>query len=137
MLQHWRLPEDFRMPQAKRSPAPTDWKGPGTSLASGQQRAAPNAWFEQLAALVHHDGSREALELIANLYTSVFVLDDMLDDERALIGGTVELAEHVAAYLSAAVAAEPRPRLRAGVPSYEVIEGSVNVFMGRARGVVS
>jgi hypothetical protein len=76
------------------------------------------------------------LELIANLYTAIFVLDDMLDDERSLIGGTVELAEHVAAYLSAAVAAEPRPRLRADVPSYEVIVAVGDAFVDLAERLI-
>ena len=88
--------------------------------------------FEQLAALVHHDCSLEALALIANLYTAIFVLDDMLDDERSMIGGTVELAEHVTDYLSAAVADEPRPRLRADVPSYEVVVAVGDAFVDLA-----
>lgn len=88
--------------------------------------------FEQLAALVHRDCSFEALALIANLYTSIFVLDDMLDDERSMIGCSVELAEHVAEYLSAAVADEPRPRLRADVPSYEVIVAVGDAFVDLA-----
>jgi hypothetical protein len=84
--------------------------------------------FEQLAALVHHDCSREGLELIANLYTAIFVLDDMLDDERSRIGSTVELASHVAEYLAATVANERRPRLRADVPSYERVVAVGDAF---------
>ncbi len=84
--------------------------------------------FEQLAALVHHDCSREALEVITNLYTAIFVLDDMLDDQSSRIGCTVELAMHVAEYLSAAVAAERRPRLRADVPSYERVVAVGDAF---------
>lgn len=74
--------------------------------------------FEQLAALVHHGCSHEALALIANLYTAIFVLDDMLDDARSTIGCTVELAGHVAEYLCAAIADQPRPQLRADLPNY-------------------
>ena len=35
--------------------------------------------FEQLGALCHRDCSREALELITNCHTAIFVFDDMLD----------------------------------------------------------
>lgn len=89
--------------------------------------------FEQLAALVHHHCDRAALELITNLYTAIFVLDDMLDDQRSMIGCTVELAEHVAAYLSAAVADEPRPLLRFDVPSYERVVAVGDAFADLAQ----
>lgn len=93
--------------------------------------------FEELAALVHHDCTAEALALITNLYTAIFVLDDMLDDERSMIGCTFELAEHVADYLSAAVADEPRPRLRADVPSYERVVAVGDAFADLVRRLVA
>lgn len=84
--------------------------------------------FEQLAALVHHGCSREGLALITNLYTAIFVLDDMLDDARSMIGCTVELAGHVAEYLCAAIADEPRPQLRPDIPSYERVVAVGDAF---------
>lgn len=72
--------------------------------------------FEQLSALAHRECSREALELIANSQTAIFVLDDMLDSDSSIIGGDVELATHVADYLAATVAAEPPPSLRIDLP---------------------
>lgn len=72
--------------------------------------------FEQLSALAHRDCSRKALELIANSQTAIFVLDDMLDSDTSIIGGDVELATHVANYLSATVATEQPPLLRLDVP---------------------
>lgn len=98
-------------------------------LVSGLMRCQ----FEQLAALVHHDCSQAGLELIANLYTAIFVLDDMLDDQRSMIGCTVDLAQHVADYLSAAVADEPRPRLRADVPSYDRVVAVGDAFADLAQ----
>jgi hypothetical protein len=83
--------------------------------------------FEQLSALAHRDCSRKALELVANSQTAIFVLDDMLDSETSIIGGDVELATHVADYLSATVAAEPTPSLRIDVPRRDRI-----VAVGRA-----
>jgi len=77
--------------------------------------------FEQLASLCHRDISREALTLITNCHTAIFVFDDMLDDARSEIGSNAGLATHVTAYLSAAVADEPRPELRADVPARERI----------------
>jgi hypothetical protein len=73
--------------------------------------------FEQLAALCHRDCSLESLQLISNCHTAIFVLDDMLDDASSEIGGNEELSRHVTAYLSAAVADEPRPFLRHDVPA--------------------
>ncbi|WP_146155672.1 terpene synthase family protein [Enhygromyxa salina] len=73
--------------------------------------------FEELAGLCHRDCSLEALRLITNCYTAIFVFDDMLDDASSEIGGNEALAEHVTAYLSAAVADEPRPLLCLNVPA--------------------
>lgn len=73
--------------------------------------------FEQLAALCHRDCSLDALRLITNCYTAIFVFDDMLDDASSEIGSSEELALHVTAYLSATVADEPRPELREDVPA--------------------
>jgi hypothetical protein len=84
--------------------------------------------FEQLSALAHRDCSRKALELIANSQTAIFVLDDMLDSDTSIIGTDVELASHVAEYLSATVAAEqPTSTLRIDVPRRDRI-----VAVGRA-----
>jgi hypothetical protein len=83
--------------------------------------------FEQLSALAHRDCSRKALELIANSQTAIFVLDDMLDSDTSIIGGDVELARHVADYLSATVAAEQPPLLRIDTPRRDRI-----VAVGRA-----
>lgn len=77
--------------------------------------------FEQLAALVHRTASIEALELITNCFTAIFVFDDMIDDASSEIGRSMELAAHVTAYLGAAVADEPRPRLRRDIPGYEQV----------------
>jgi hypothetical protein len=89
--------------------------------------------FDQLAALCHRDCSLEALQLITNCYTAIFVFDDMLDDARSEIGSNEELAEHVTAYLSAAVADEPRPALREDVPARERIVAVGNAYADVAR----
>jgi len=77
--------------------------------------------FEQLAALVHQDSSLDALELITNCFTAIFVFDDMIDDSSSEIGGNLELATHVTAYLSATVADDARPRLWPNVPGYQTV----------------
>jgi hypothetical protein len=77
--------------------------------------------FEQLASLVHRDCSREALELITNCFTAIFVFDDMIDDARSEIGASLDLASHVTSYLAAAAADEPRPRLRPNIPGYRTV----------------
>lgn len=77
--------------------------------------------FEQLAALVHRDASSQALELITNCFTAIFVYDDMIDDASSEIGGNAELAIHVGRYLGAALADEPRPRLRRDIPGHDQI----------------
>ena len=89
--------------------------------------------FEQLGALCHRDVSREALELITNCHTAIFVFDDMLDDQSSVIGSTTELAEHVTTYLSAAVADEPRPALRDDVPARDMIVSVGDAFVNVAR----
>lgn len=89
--------------------------------------------FEQLAGLCHRDCSLEALQLITNCYTAIFVFDDMLDDARSEIGSNEALAEHVTAYLSATVADEPRPLLREDVPARERIIAVGNAYADVAR----
>ncbi|WP_052548566.1 terpene synthase family protein [Enhygromyxa salina] len=89
--------------------------------------------FEQLAALCHRDCSLEALQLITNCYTAIFVFDDMLDDARSEIGSSEELATHVTAYLSAAVADEVRPTLRDDVPARERIIAVGNAYANVAK----
>ncbi|HLT38654.1 MAG TPA: hypothetical protein VK034_20340 [Enhygromyxa sp.] len=89
--------------------------------------------FEQLAALVHRDCSREALELITNCYTAIFVFDDMIDDSSSEIGGNLDLATHVTAYLSAAVADEPRPRLRPSTPGRRTVVAVADALADVAR----
>lgn len=89
--------------------------------------------FEQLAALCHRDCSLEALTLITNCHTSIFVFDDMLDDARSEIGSNSELAKHVTAYLSAAVADEARPELRQDVPSRDIIIAVGNAYANVAQ----
>jgi hypothetical protein len=89
--------------------------------------------FEQLAALCHRDCSLEALQLITNCYTAIFVFDDMLDDARSEIGSNEALAEHVTAYLSAAVADEPRPELRDDIPARTRIVAVANAYADVAR----
>ncbi len=106
-------------------------------LASEQDRelidAIERCQFDQLAALCHRDCSLEALQLITNCYTAIFVFDDMLDDARSEIGGNEALAEHVTAYLSAAVADEPRPLLRTDVPARARIVAVGNAYADVAR----
>ncbi len=72
--------------------------------------------IEQLAALGHHDCGYQDLAHIANFYTTLFVLDDMLDNKHSVIGSSVELTEHVTGYWFAAAGGRPRPRLRPDVP---------------------
>jgi hypothetical protein len=89
--------------------------------------------FEQLAALCHRDCSLEALQLITNCYTAIFAFDDMLDDASSEIGSNEALAEHVTAYLSAAVADEPRPLLRLDVPARDRIVAVGNAYANVAK----
>jgi hypothetical protein len=89
--------------------------------------------FDQLAALCHRDCSLEALQLITNCYTAIFVFDDMLDDAKSEIGSSEVLAHHVTAYLSAAVADEARPPLREDVPSRARIIAVGNAYANVAR----
>ena len=89
--------------------------------------------FDQLAALCHRKCSREALQLITNCYTAIFAFDDMLDDAESIIGSNPQLARHVTAYLSAAVADEPRPELDAEVPGRERIVAVGNAYADVAR----
>ncbi len=86
----------------------------GHRLACGDVIA--RCQIEQLAALGHHDCGYEDLAHIANFYTTLFVLDDMLDNKHSVIGSSVELTEHVTGYWWAAAGGGPRPRLGADVP---------------------
>lgn len=72
--------------------------------------------IEQLAALGHHACGFEDLAHIANFYTTLFVLDDMLDNKQSRIGSNVELTEHVTRYWLAAAGGGSRPSLRPDVP---------------------
>lgn len=89
--------------------------------------------FEQLAALVHRTASCEALELITNCFTAIFVFDDMIDDASSEIGKSLELANHVTAYLGAAVADEPRPRLRRDIPGHDQVVAVANALANVAQ----
>lgn len=89
--------------------------------------------FEQLAALCHRDCSLEALRLVTNCYTAIFVFDDMLDDARSEIGGNEALAQHVTEYLSAAAADQARPLLREDVPARDRIVAVGNAYADVAR----
>jgi hypothetical protein len=89
--------------------------------------------FEVLAGLTCPDATELEFEIISNLYIALFFFDDLLDDERSVMGRDHGLASHIVEYLCKSVADEPLPRLEAAFFGRDRVVALGSIFLDVTR----